>query len=133
MGIEGWYYLHENGDLIYKRDLGPGSKPEVEPGGFVRKVWKVDPSNRVHAWLVVVEATALGGRAERIAELREKWGLTDEDGAQFAERSNLKLWRDGDQFCAAFHDFVNIQESQVGFGRTAVDAFADLARQGGQL
>ncbi len=22
MSIQGWYYLHENGELIYKRDLG---------------------------------------------------------------------------------------------------------------
>lgn len=130
MAIEGHYYLHENGDLIYKRFLGPENLPEVEPGGFVRKVWDVDPSRRQTAWFIVIEASALGARPEMLEKLREKWGLTDGDAEEFAKRTGFKLWKDGDQFCAAFHDFVNIQESQVGFGKTAVEALAELARQG---
>ena len=40
----------------------------------------------------------------------------------------LVVFRDGDQWCAHFDDFVDIQESRVGFGRTIPEALADLSR-----
>jgi len=127
----GWYYLHTNGDLIWKR-----FEPEIDPGGFVRMVWPCDPSRREHAWMICIEALALGAQRERIMELATKWGLTDEDAKEFVLRTKRNgrmtflLFRDGDQWCAAFHDFVNIQESQCGFGTTALEALAALAKPG---
>ena len=54
--------------------------------------------------------------------------MTNEDGQVFAERVKLKLSKDGNQWCATFQDFINLQESQAGFGETALEAFADLAK-----
>lgn len=121
----GWYYLHMNGDLIWKK-----FRPEEEAGGFVRKVWSFDPADRGNAWVIVTEALALGARKDRVEELISKWRLTDEDAQEFAKRANLKLFMDGDEWCAGFHDFVDLQESQAGFGPRCVDAIANLARQG---
>jgi hypothetical protein len=128
--INGWYYLHSNGDLIFKQ-----TQPEIEPGGFVRRVWPIDTTDRVHAWVLCIESLAMGANRERIDELVAKWGLTDADAQQFLvhfttkqDEPLLKLDRDGDQWCATFSDFVNLQESRAGFGKTALDAFADLVR-----
>jgi hypothetical protein len=127
----GYYYLHTNGDLIFKR-----FEPEQEAGGFVRKVWRIDPSDRGNAWLIAIEALAMGARRDRVMELAAHWGLTDEDAQEFVRRATakgkptFKLWRDGDKWCAGFNDFGNIQESQCGFGTTALEALAELARPG---
>ncbi len=125
MSTDGYYYLHTNGDLIWKR-----FRPE--PSDFVRKVWVVDKSSRVTAWIIVIEALAMGAKRSRVEELAAKWGLTDEDARQFVGRSKdeLNLFRDGNQWCATFGDFVNLEESQAGFGDTALQALAELARPG---
>ena len=125
--LVGHYYLHsETGDLIFKRE---GFPPDPS-SPFVKKIWPVDPSDRGNAWVIAIEALALGANKERVRELAEKWGLTDADAEIFAEKAKLKLFQDGSQWCAGFEDFVNVQESQVGFGDTALDALADLSRQG---
>ena len=36
------------------------------------------------------------------------------------------LFKDGDQWCAVYADFKNIQESNAGFGDNQTDAMADL-------
>lgn len=121
----GEYYLHVDGSLIYKAAGG------VDPtSDFVRKVWPMDISDRMQAWVICVEALAMGARETRIRELATWWGLIDEGAQVFAERTGLKLFRDGDQWCAVFQDFVNITESQAGFGHDCLHALADLARQG---
>ena len=119
----GWYYLHINGDLIWK-------KFQPDPSDFVRKIWPFDPGNRVHAWIVVVEAKALDADPKRIEELITKWDLSNDDAREFANRVGLKVYLDGDSWCATFADFVDLQESQAGFGDRAVDALADLAKGG---
>ena len=72
----------------------------------------------------------LGARKERVKELQEKWGLTNEDAQIFAERAGLVLKMDGNSWCAHFSDFTNLQESQAGFGDDCLEALADLAKQG---
>ena len=125
MSTDGYYYLHTNGDLIWKR-----FRPE--PSDFVRKVWTVDKSSRVTAWIIVIEALAMGAKRSRVEELAAKWGLTDEDARQFVGRSKdeLNLFREGNQWCATFGDFVNLEESQAGFGDTALEALAELVKPG---
>jgi hypothetical protein len=132
----GYYYLHENGELIWKK-----FRPAQEPGGFVRKVWPVNTAERGCAWLICIEALAMGARRERVMELAAKWGLTDDDAQEFVKHATIGhatagyhpafiLFRDGDRWCAGFHDFVNVQESQCGFGLTVLEAFAELAKPG---
>lgn len=135
MSERGWYYLHTNGELLFKS--AAAGRPEVESGGFVRKVWPIDTSRRETAWLLCIEALALGARRERIDELAAKWGLTDEDAQRFiahatdkADQPVFKLFRDGSAWCATFADFTNLQESQAGFGAAALEALAELAKPG---
>ena len=123
MNDDGFYYLHTNGSLIWKR-----FRPDT--GDFVKRIWAVDSSDRMSVWVIAVEALALGALRSRIMELRDKWGLSDEDAQEFANRAKLKLFKDGDQWCVANHDFVNLQESQAGFGETALDALAAFAKKG---
>ena len=118
----GFYYLHTNGELIFKKFEPESDSP------FVQKVWAVDPMDRGNAWIICIEALAMGANRSRVMELAEKWSLTDEDAQEFTGRSGLRLFMDGDQWCATFEDFTNLQESQTGFGRTALEALSELAR-----
>lgn len=123
---EGWYYLHTNGELLYKRELG-GTAADIRESDFARALWPCDPTDRAGAWRILVEALAAGAHASRVAELAAKWGCTDADAVQYAKHLGARLSRDGDQWCATRGDFVNIQESPAGFGPDALHAFAALA------
>jgi hypothetical protein len=76
----GFYYLHTNGDLIFKR-----FEPELA-SPFVKAVWRVDTTDRGCAWRIVLEGLALGAREERIKELAHKWNLTVEDSIEMILR-----------------------------------------------
>lgn len=128
-GVVGWYYLHENGDLIFKHDDGGGALTDIRDSTFCRGVWPVDPRNRMFAWNLLVEALAAGARPERVASLASKWGCDDADALHYAERVGAVLVRDGDQWHAARPDFINLQESVSGFGTTALEALAQLAKE----
>jgi len=128
---DGYYYLHTNGDVIYKK-----FEPEAD-SPFVVKVWPVNVEDRAQAWLIAIEALALGARKQRIDELARKWGLTDEDALLFVKHARLsngtpafELTRDGNKWCATYHNFIDLQTSHAGFGDTALEAFAELAKPG---
>ena len=72
MALEGWYYLHTNGSLIYKRELGE-TAADIRESDFARAMWPMDPTDRAGAWNVLVEALALGADAARVKELAAKW------------------------------------------------------------
>jgi len=131
--MKGYYYLHTNGSMIFKPKIVLDSDPLYFDSPFVKKYWFFDSENRTYAWLICIEALSLGADKKRIFELKEKWGLTDEDAVEFATCMKLKIFKDGGQWCAAFFDFVDTQESQCGFGNTALEAFAELAKRGLQL
>ena len=125
--MTGWYYLHENGDLIYKRELGD-TAADIRESPFARALWPCNPSDRAGAWRILIEALAAGAQPTRVAELAAKWGCDDADAEEYARRVGVVLGKHGDQFCATRRDFVNIQESPVGFGESALAAMADLCR-----
>ena len=56
--MNGWYYLHTNGELIYK----PAASDPDFSSPFVRKHWAFDVSDRKDAWTVLLEALAFGGK-----------------------------------------------------------------------
>ncbi len=122
--VTGYYYLHTNGDMIFKTTC-----PELD-SGFVRRVWPFIADDRACAWIICIEALALGAHESRIKELQEKWGLTDEDASEFADMSGHRIFMDGDQWCATHEAFEDLQLSQAGFGDDALHAFADFAKQG---
>jgi len=130
MLITGYYYLHTNGELIFKPASAVESDPAYFDSDFVRKVWTVDPSDRARAWIICTEALAMGANEARVLELAAKWQLTDEDAQVFAEHSRILLGKDGDRWYAMFEDFENVHFSQVGFGADALHALAELARHG---
>ena len=118
-----FYYLHENGDLIHKR-----FEPEAD-SPFVRRVWRLNLCDRADAWLMLIEATALGANKERVNELAVRWGCDESDALEFAKRRGLALTVDGDQLCATGPGFVDLATSPAGFGACPIEAFADLAKQ----
>lgn len=124
--MTGWYYLHTNGDLIFKR-----WEPEVEPGGFVRKVWPVNTGYRADAWTVAIEALALGARRDRIDGLVKAWGLTNVDGRVYADRAGFTLDYDEDSSrWRAYNRDIHTGPDRVGSGATVLESLADLARLG---
>lgn len=126
--IIGWYYLHVNGDLIYKRDL-PGTAEDIRESDFAVALWPLDITNRADAWKICVEGLAAGARPERIAELANKWGCDDKDAPHYAEYVGCVLGIDGNKKTATRRDFINLQESPCGFGDTYLEAMSDLCRQ----
>lgn len=127
MNIIGWYYLHTNGDLIYKRELG-GTAADIRESDFARAMWPLDPQDRETAWDIVIEASALGALPERIAKLSAQWQCDDEDADIYAQRRGVTLQMDGNQWCATGPGFTNLQESPAGFGDTKLQAMAELCK-----
>ena len=99
MATEGWYYLHTNGELIYKRELG-GTAADIRESDFARGLWPCDPGDRELAWRIVVEALAAGANKARVLELAAKWQCDDEDAETYAERVGCNLFMDGNKWCA---------------------------------
>lgn len=126
--IEGWYYLHTNGDLIYKRELG-ATAADIRESDFAKGLWPVDPEDRKGAWNILVEAWAAGAHQHRILELADKWGCNDMDAEHYADIIGAKIFLDGNSWCATRKDFINLQESPAGFGHNALEALAELAKR----
>jgi hypothetical protein len=125
MALVGWYYLHENGALLYK----PGSDAcgDIRDSPFARGLWPMDPADRAGAWRIVVEAGAAGADSKRIAELAALWQCNDQDAPNYADHIGARLFMDGNAWCATRGDFENLQESPAGFGDTALEALTQLA------
>jgi hypothetical protein len=127
MSIQGWYYLHTNGNVIYKRELG-GTAADIRDSDFARSMWPFDPSDRECVWRICIEALALGADAERVHDLAELWHCDNDDAAVYARRVGCELAMDGDQFCATDRHHVDLQVSPAGFGHTALEAMAELCK-----
>lgn len=127
MSLIGWYYLHENGELIYK--AGEDTCADIRDSDFARGLWPMDPTNRAGAWRIVVEAGAAGAQPTRVADLATKWACDDRDAGKYAEHIGAHLFMDGNAWCATKNDFVNLQESPAGFGDTGREALTALAKE----
>lgn len=125
--IGGWYYLHVNGDLIYKRDL-PGTAADIRDSDLAKTLWPFDHSDRSGAWRIVVEGLSLGANKKRVEELAKLWGCDDIDAVNYSDYLKITLDVDGDSKCAKQPNFINLQESVAGFGDTYLEAMADLCK-----
>lgn len=125
--IHGWYYLHVNGDLIYKP--GSGAIVDIRDSDLAVAAWPIDLIGRAGAWRVLVEGLAAGAKKSRVDDLAEKWGCSDADAEHYAAHIGAILQKDGNAWMAARRDFINLQESPAGFGDTALEAFAALAKE----
>lgn len=126
--IEGWYYLHTNGKLIYKLDL-LGMAADIRESDLAVMLWPIDPEDRESAWQILIEALACGADLERVMKLAVKWRCSDGDALIYASRVGVRLFMDGEQWCAAREDFIDLQKSPVGFGNTALEAMAALCKE----
>ena len=126
--MDGYYYLHTNGKLIYKRGLDGGQAADFRESSFVTQFWPMKSGDRGNAWQILVEATALGANKSRIEELAKKWKCTDEDAQTFADHAGFEIVLDGDAWCARPSWFTNLQESAAGFGKTALEACGELCK-----
>ena len=129
--ISGYMYLHENGDLIYKRNLDDGGEADLRESDAVRMFWPLDLAERLDAWDCLLAAALMGARPKRVAELRETWGIDDADAAHYASHCKLLVDRDGDKWCATASRFENLAESYAGFGDDWFGAIVDLLRDTG--
>lgn len=127
MGTAGWYYLHQNNDLIYKPS--PDAIVDIRDSDFAVCSWPLDQSDRKGAWDILVEAQALGARKERINELAEKWNCNDVDADKYAEVVGAVIERDGNAWCAHRKDFIDLQSSPAGFGESKLEALSALAKE----
>lgn len=124
----GWYYLHENGSLIYKRETG-GTAADIRESNLARGLWPFDPNDRESVWRICIEGLASDADKERVLKLATQWQCDNTDAAIYAERVGCSLYMDGDQWCATGPHFVNLQESAAGFGTTCLEAMADLCKK----
>jgi len=89
-----YYYLHTNGNLIYRNPAVVDSDPDYFDSPFVKKVWKINAENREDAWTMILEALVLGARIESVQNLAGIWKLTFEDSIEMIQRikpdENLK-------------------------------------------
>ena len=127
--MEGWYYLHTNGSLIYKRELG-GTAADIRDSDFARGLWPFDPEDREGAWRICVEGLAAGAKPERVKELATLWQCDDEDATKaYGPRIGCELYMDGNMWCAVALDHIDLAVSPAGFGETCLEAMAELAKE----
>lgn len=124
-----YYYLHVNGELIHKNPIAY-DESDFRDSDMVVHYWRLDNTDRESAWTFLVEAlTKKATNPIRVKELAEKWHCDDTDALVYAERIGLKLFKDGNQWCATESNFVDLQESPAGFGDTALEAMGALGRE----
>lgn len=126
MQIEGWYYLHTNGDLIYKREIGD-TAADIRESDFAVGLWPFMLDDRESAWRILIEGLAGGAKKGRIIELATKWHCNNEDAEIYAKRVGCNLFMDGDRWAATKLDFDCWPTSPAGFGDTKLEAMAALA------
>lgn len=135
--LDGYYYLHVNEDLIYKRYLDEGQVTDFESSSFVRAYWLLDTHDRGCAWIIAIEAAALGARFDKVEHLREHWKLTNEDGRKFCEVSGIEL-RVEHPVATVSPVSISQKMYRVGFpdkkqyayGSDVFSALVELAKQG---
>lgn len=123
-------YLHVNGDLIFKPS---DNACDIRDSDLCRGLWFLDPSNRESAWTLLVESLAAGANRDRVFGLAQKWECDDADADTYAHRVGCIIKMDGNKWCAHRSDFENLQDSEAGFGDTALEAMANLAKQLGYM
>jgi len=72
---------------------------------------------------------ATGDNPPDIVEVNRLRGLNDRFHSDLEWRREIgavTVFKDGDQWCAVMPDFINLQESVAGFGKTVEEAIAEL-------
>lgn len=126
--INGYYYLHDNGELIYK----PNSEDvvaDLRDSDLVKMFWAMDMTSRLCCWSFLIEALAIGAKKSRVEELAKKWNMTDDDGSIYCEKIGVILKKDGDAWCVHKKDFTCLPECPSGFGDTVLEALSEFCKE----
>lgn len=128
MERSGFYYLHTEGALIFKRFDEQRERDLIE-SPFVSCYWPFDSGNRAHAWQIVICATVAGVHPDRVRVLREMWGCAEEDADKFAEYLGITLGEDqGMMRAVRLATPMSDEKVIVGSGKTKFEALVDLAK-----
>jgi hypothetical protein len=100
--IAGYYYLHANGAVIYKR-AAPGIVTDFENSDLVKCWWPVEPSDRRGAWRILIESYARGADAEAVARLARTWHCDDMDANEYARREGIELAQRAGEYVATLN------------------------------
>lgn len=141
MADEGWYYLHTNGDLIWKNGAYT-SADDLHDSDFVVRFWRFRDGDRELGWTTLVEALAAGANRHRVRELADLWGMGDDDAHEFCRRVDVTVARERDGWFvvpslpARAAVAMSLRRDRpppppVGRGPTILDALAALARAAG--
>jgi hypothetical protein len=127
-GCIGYYYLHVDGKLLFKREL-PGTREDLLESTFVTAFWPVDPSDRECAWRIILDSQALGAPEERIRKLADKWGCGTDDAEILLKRLGLKLLYDAPVWLVVDRDFVEFDGIMpIGSSASVIEAIIDFFR-----
>lgn len=85
---DGFYYLHTDGNVIYKPARVLDGDATYFDSPFVRKVWTVDTADRLNGWRIALEALAMGASSDRVRQLSEHWGCNRDDLAEYLAREH---------------------------------------------
>lgn len=128
-----YYYLHTNGSLINKKDF-PGIVQDLLESDFVVKFWEMNGEKRKTAWDFLVEAHACGVTLKTLLPLAERWGCDDIDSVIYAQVVGCGLtWCAGEWHCQSKTARYDFGRRQVGIGKLALEAMADLCKKLGYL
>ncbi len=101
--ILGYYYLHENSELIYKSDY-PGIIDDFRESDLVKKWWVFYKGDKEQAELIIKEAQELGANKERVEQLAEKWGIVLPEVEMVSVCCGAPEDPDIEGFCSACRD-----------------------------
>lgn len=125
--IDGYYYLHTNGKLIYKKYIDDKMVDDFIESDFVLNFWPMDFSDRMCAWRLIVEALASGAERGGVFDLASKWLCDDKDAKIYASKIGVNLFENEGVFvCRTRNNIAN-----QGEGVTALHALADLCKKVG--
>lgn len=116
--IAGYYYLHANGAVIYKR-AAPGLISDLENSDLVKCWWPVEPADRRGAWRILIESLARGADREHVAQLARTWHCSDADAREYARREGIELTEQAGEYVATL-------DGCAGRGPHALTAFVAL-------
>lgn len=72
--LVGYYYLHENGSLIWKPDM-PGILQDFRESDLVIRWWPFYKGDVIQAQAILKHAWRDGANTERIVELAKLWHI----------------------------------------------------------
>ena len=125
---KGWYCLHKNGTLLFRKGR-KGKDSDTRGRNFVIGLWSFNSDDRAQAWNILVEALAGGAKKGRIGELATLWNCDDTDALLYGERSGCRLFQDSrGRWCATRKDYTGAPGDPIGLGVTCLDAMANLAK-----